>query len=200
MGLTPGLQLHLRGSERGAVTAEQVGLFVFDFSVAFELFRSQGQTGKAKQSLTQWHLFRGHRRVPPAERLVIRSLRMESPIDVVATTVALTATSAGAIWVAIQAIERICMFPLNRRKAQLEIRKLESEVRRLEQYEAQSSTRIGSVDESVLYLLEEKDRRRPSFDETERVVEKIQRRLENSPIRLADLDVEFCSDVEPPAD
>lgn len=197
-GRLPGLQLHLTGLERRTVTAEQVGLFLFDFSVAFELFRSQGLTLEEKPRLTKWHLYRGHRRVPPPERLVVKSIRMASPIDVVATTIALTASSAGAIWIAVQALERICMFPLNRRKAQLEIRKLELEVERFEREEARAIGLRAMVDERVLSSLGRGDRPRHLSDQDDRVVETIQRRLAESPIQIEDLDLEFNPDVESP--
>jgi hypothetical protein len=57
---------------------------------------------------------------------------MESPIEVIATTITLTGVGIGAVWATIQAFERIYMLPLNRTKTELEIRKLEQEVRRLE--------------------------------------------------------------------
>jgi hypothetical protein len=127
----PGIRLRILGADRAGIAAEQVGLFLFDFTVAFELFRRMVEERGAAR-LTNWDLYRGHRRVAPIERLAIERLRMESPIEVIATTITLTGVGIGAVWASIQAFERIYMLPLNRKKTELEIRKLEHEVRRLE--------------------------------------------------------------------
>jgi hypothetical protein len=127
----PGIRLRILGADGGDIAAEQVALFLFDFTVAFELFRRiVEERGTAR--LTKWDLYRGHRRLPSIERLVVERLRMESPIEVIATTIALTGAGIGAVWASIQAFERIYMLPLNRKKTELEVRKLEQEVRRLE--------------------------------------------------------------------
>jgi hypothetical protein len=64
----PGVRLRIRGVEGGIVTAEQLGLFLFDFSVAFELSRGRSEGGGSTPRLTKWHLYRGHKRVLPEER------------------------------------------------------------------------------------------------------------------------------------
>lgn len=126
----PGIRLRILGSDRYGIAAEQVGLFLFDFTVAFELFRRVvEERGPAR--LTGWDLYRGHRRVAPVERLAVERIRMESPLEVIATTITMTGLGIGAVWASIQAFERIYMLPLNRKKTELEIRKLEHEVRRL---------------------------------------------------------------------
>lgn len=79
---------------------------------------------------------------------------MESPIELVATTIAVTTAGAGAIWATVQAFERIFMLPLNRRKAELEVRKLELEVQRLATNWSVETAEAPSL-ESELELSEE---------------------------------------------
>lgn len=200
----PGIRLHIRGSDRTAITAEQVGLFLFDFTVAFEVFRRVAEDGALYPSLTKWDLYRGRHRVRPFERLAIESLRMESPIELVATTVAITAAGAGAIWAAVQTLERIYMFPLNRRKAELEIQKLGLEVEERQQKQLESGTaQLGPsrVADRLVGRLLAGDFRAERYDdsEPERVIRTVERRLLRNPVQVEQLDFAFDPDISPPA-
>lgn len=192
----PGLRFEIHGRETTTVTAEQVALFLFDFSLAFEVYRLlEGSDQHAR--LTKWHLYRGHRRVAAEERLVVTTLRMNSPIEVVATTAAASAASIAAVWGAVQVLERVCMFRLNRRRAMLEVRKLALEVQRLEM-ESIGCVRVGSsVGDRGPVLLDNSEYGAPHHpvDETERVLETLSRRIERSPLKVAELDVEFDPEV-----
>jgi hypothetical protein len=130
--------------------------------------------------------------------LVIQRLRLESPIEIVATTVALTAAGAGAIWAAVQAIDRVYTMRLNRRKAELEVRKLELELERLELENAQSRhfvpTALVSSDQVPMI------RGGGSvIGESEAVIRTIERRLRQNPIQVDEVEVEYDEGVEPPA-
>lgn len=196
----PGVRLRIRGVEGGVITAEQLGLFLFDFSVAFELSRGRLEGGDSTGRLTKWHLYRGYKRVPPEERLVIERFRMESPVEVLAATIATTSLGVGGIWAAIQAIEKLYMLPLNRRKTQLEMAKLELEVQRLEQersrerkYDTFASTRMTDASRRQF-----QEPRIYDLDETERITATVERRLLRSPVQVGDVDIEFVDRIRPP--
>jgi hypothetical protein len=225
----PGVRLRIVGADRRGIPAEQVGLFLFDFSVAFELFRRVAERGD-RDRLTMWDLYRGHKRVQPIERLAVERLRMESPIEVIATSIAITTAGIGGIWAAVQALERIYMLPLNRQKAELEVRKLELEVDRLElaeptatrqrilpRAEVERSARHRPDDDqdarpsrsvlrrsSVLERLmpggeNERSSTRYPYDDNRRVVETVRRRLLRNPIKVEQLELEFDPALPPPA-
>lgn len=221
-GRLPGVRLLIRGADPTPVAAEQVGLFLFDFTVAFEVFRSFVESGGAGR-VTNWDLYRGHRRVQPLERLAIQRLRMESPIEVVATAITLSGIGVGGLWAAVQAMERIYMLPLNRQKAELEIRKLEAEVALLEgDYEPRqlgtaAIQSFGDGERRSEELLRSKVLRHTSLeklmpptdaadfeddshDENRRVFSTLRRRLLRNPIQVEQLELEFDDHLLPPAD
>jgi hypothetical protein len=94
------------------------------------------------------------------------------------------------------------MLPLNHRKTQLEIAKLELEVRHLEQQSSQkqkydlfASTRTRSVSG-----LQFREPRTYDLDETARITATVERRLLENPVQVAELDVEFVERLRPPGD
>jgi hypothetical protein len=225
----PGVRLYIRASSRGGIAAEQIGLFLFDFSVAFDLFRRYVEHG-GKDRLTQWDLYRGHRRVSPIERVSIDRIRMESPLEIVATAIALSVGGATAVLTAVQAMERIYMLRVNRAKAELEVRKLEREVRQLESGDSGPRQLARIADEmprNPVDRVEELESPRPSkesamkgaalleqvvrgpdeirrprsdhHDENRRVLETVQRRLLRNPVQIDQLELEFDPRISPPA-
>ena len=82
----PGLELRLTGEDRYQPTLQQLGLFFSDLSILFELYRKVGTEVEPDTNITRFDLYRNAVRVAPEERLWLRGVRMESPLEMTILT------------------------------------------------------------------------------------------------------------------
>jgi len=127
------LRILLNFRKEHRVAALDFSSFVFDFDRLYValLRRMDGHLESRYQS----PFARSRFRVPKPYQLEISKIRFESPgfIEFVPQVVAALATGAGLIWVLLQIIEKAQMWPLQKKKLQLEIKKLEKETSNLRQ-------------------------------------------------------------------
>ncbi|GAB4562187.1 MAG: hypothetical protein Tsb007_27990 [Rhizobacter sp.] len=181
----PQLEIRFTTGEERSRPLEDVGLYLFDLTVVFELHVAKSMRDP-QSSITRFSLHRNHSRVTAEQRLRVQRISLASPLEIVAVIAASTAAGAAAIWSAVQAVERLAMLPLNREKTRAEIAKLNEETRKLE-YER---LRYGQV--TTTQVLEQlPDARNPDSKEPtpEQVIESAERRLESHGIRLQQIEI-----------
>ena len=186
----PQLEIRFMTAEQVAPSLEEVGLFLFDLTVLFEL-QVANSLPAASKAITRFSLYRNHARVPEEHRLRVQRISLASPLEIIAVIAASTAAGATAIWSAVQAIERLAMLRLNREKARAEIAKLNEETRKLQDERLRSSREIPV--ELVQQLPEEQDAASKELAPDE-VIQSATRRLESHGIKLQQIEVQYKSD------
>jgi hypothetical protein len=180
----PQLEIRFTTGDEYSPPLEDVGLFIFDLMVVFELHVAKSMP--ELNSISRFSLYRNHSRVLTEQRLRVQRISLASPLEIIAIVAASTAAGAAAIWSAIQAVERLAMLPLNREKTRAEIAKLTEETRKLE-YERLRLGPVPSVD-----LVEQlPNARSPDSKEPtpEQVIESAERRLGSHGIKLQQIEV-----------
>jgi hypothetical protein len=181
----PQLEIRFTTGKEFSPPLEGIGLYLFDLAVVFELHIAKSMPDSFN-SITRFSLYRNHSRVAQEQRLRVERISLASPLEIIAVIAASTAAGAGAIWSAVQAIERLAMLPLNREKTRAEIEKLTEETRKLE-YERLRS-RQGTTVQVAEQLSDERhtDSKEPT---PEQVIDNAQRRLESHGIKLQQIEV-----------
>ena len=163
------LRILLNFRKEHRVAALDFSSFVFDFNRLYVVLlrRMEGHLESRPLSLFD----RSRYRVPKPYELEISKVRFESPGIIEFVPLAATTIVGGAslIWVLLQIIEKAQMWPLQKRKLELEIRKLERET---------------------------SDLRQPSFEQIlaalkSPAVQSAVRQLEQNPIKPSDLSVKI---------
>lgn len=179
----PQLEITFLAEEEYSPPLEDVGLYMFDLAVVFELHVAQSMS---LGSITRFSLYRNHSRVSAEQRLRVQRIKLASPLEIIAVIAASTATGAAAIWSAVQAVERLAMLPLNKEKTRAEIEKLKEETKKLERERLQ----LGQV--AAVQVVEQLsdarnlDRNEPT---PEQVLEIAERRLCSHGIKLKQIEV-----------
>ena len=181
----PQLEIRFTTGEAFSPPLEDVGLYLFDLTVVFELHVAKSMSDSLG-SITRFSLYRNHSRVTAEQRLRVQRISLASPLEIIAVIAASTAAGAAAIWSAVQAVERLAMLPLNREKTRAEIAKLTEETRKLE-YE-----RLRSGQATTVQVVEQlPDDRNPDSKEPtpKQVIENAERRLGSHGIKLQQIEV-----------
>ena len=181
----PQLEIRFTTGEEFSPPLEDVGLYIFDLAVVFELHVARSMPDLLS-SISRFSLYRKHSRVSVEQQLRVQRISLASPLEILAVVAASTAAGAAAVWSAVQAIERLSMLPLNREKARAEIAKLNEEARKLE-YE-----RLRSGQVTTAQVIEQlPGPRNPDSKEPtpEQVIESAERRLESHGIKLKQIEV-----------
>ena len=127
----PVIQITVRGSESERPEFRDVVNFLWDFNLAFEL------SLLAVDPKYEWFRFSNHvfqrngRPVRVNDRLRLVSLTEESPLTLKTVATAAAGTAA-ALWVLVQSAQVVANWPLERAKLELEVRKTQLEVEKLE--------------------------------------------------------------------
>jgi hypothetical protein len=122
-------QIALRGEEGDYPSLIDVSTFLNDFNLLYEFSRLIVDSRYADYRFSRFSTYRNAIRIGPRDRLSIQTLRVQSPIVLVAVVLAIPA-SAAAIWALTQTVEKIFNFPLNREIRILERDKLRRELGR----------------------------------------------------------------------
>jgi hypothetical protein len=127
------LRILLNFRKEHRIAALDFSSFVFDFNRLYValLRRQDGYAENRRQP----PFVRDRFRVPKPYQLEISKVRFESPgfIEFLPQAATAVVGGVGLIWVLLQIIERAQMWPLQKRKLQLEIKKLERETSDLRQ-------------------------------------------------------------------
>lgn len=180
------------GYETVTPTLSDTGLFLYDFSTLYELAILAVDPRYERYSFSRYSLYRHNRPVSTEHRLQVVSIQQQSPLEIAAIIAAYGtagATVMAAFWALAQLVGYTYNFPLNRRKLQLEVAKLEREL--AENAESAGSS-IVSPEEAVDRLA----------TKALPLVEATARRLARSPIQLELISVgpiENLRDTSPPA-
>jgi len=171
------IQLVLRAEpkSRDSVTLLNMSGFLYDFNLLYEITRLAVDSKYEDFHFSPAAYYRQGRPLRTADRLQVRRVIYGSPLEVVAVVGAVGGSAvavATAVWLIVQAVEKIANFHLNRKKLRAELAKLEREEH---QSEATPNT------ERVKQLLE----RREALEMYENVI----RRLSDADIRVIEISV-----------
>ncbi len=181
-------RLTLAADPQSSPHISDIALFLYDFTSLYEIVRLAVDPRYRAYHFSRFSLYRNGRPLDERDRLQLGSIRMRSPLEVVASIAVAggaAASVATALWVVVQTIEKIYNLPLNRERLELEVQKLRRE-------EAQPALPLdlpgGKPDGQTLIA------RRKASDS----VEAIARRLESSPVRIIRIELEIRESPSPP--
>jgi len=176
------VEIYIRGDENRRTTPGDVGLFLYDTMILYELGRLATDPSYSDYSFSNFTLYRNARRLREQDRLYIDSLRIASPLEAIATVAAMGAAASsvtGAIWILVQTFEKISNLRLNREKLELEIQKLRTEglSSNQESPKVNSDFRDNILEGHIIN------------EEAFHLIDKLGRRLEKSPVQVDELEV-----------
>lgn len=150
-----------------------VSSLLYDFELLHDLSLILCREDYRDYRFSRYFFYRNGRPIKKDHKVRVARIVKESPITVelILTGVSL---SSGALWVLLQAIEKIQNWRLNREKLELEVKKLQLEIRKL-----------GLETEKLEVELDKKVKEREAFY----VLDSLVGRLDGIPIKLADLHV-----------
>ena len=181
---TQTLVIRLAAEVRDPPNVGGVALFLYDLDSLYEIARLALDPAYRSHRLSRFALYRNGRPLAPADRLLVRSLTLESPLELI-TTIAVAATAAAAVasavLAAVSVVERVYNLRLDREKLELEVAKLRRE-------ELQARLPLDLAEEpadppSVLHA--------KGADE---LLETVARRLAGAPVRVTALEVEVVEE------
>jgi hypothetical protein len=158
----------------------EIALFLYDFTSLYEIVRLAVDPHYRTYKFSRFSLYRNGRPLDERDRLELGSIRMRSPLEVVATIAVAggaAASAATAIWVVVQTLEKIYNLRLKREKLELEVQKL----RREEAQPALPMDLPGGKPDAQTQIA----RRKASES-----LEAVARRLEASPVRIVRIELE----------
>jgi hypothetical protein len=119
-----GVFVDLRSPERSPIGALELSSFLFDINRLYAVaFRAEQYPYEIDETRFRGY-GRGSFRVPKQQQLDVSRIRFESPGFLILST---ALTAATVVWMVIQIIDKVSLWPLQKAKLQLEIRKLQSE-------------------------------------------------------------------------
>ncbi|MGD0575121.1 MAG: hypothetical protein ABSB61_07105 [Anaerolineales bacterium] len=175
------LLLTIRADVGRTPDVAEVALFLYDFVSLYEIIRLGMDPEYKSYRFSRFCLYRKGRPLVPADRMLVRTIRLHSPLEVIATIAAAggaAAATATAIWSVLQVVEKLYSLRLNRQKLELEIRKLRREA-------VQTRLPLGLPEERPDLVAVLKKRNATEYLET------ISRRLHNSKVQITDIEVEI---------
>jgi hypothetical protein len=164
-----------------------VALFLYDFDSLYEIARLAVDPQYKSHRFSRFSLYRNGRPLMATDRMLMRAISLQSPLEVVATVAVVggAATSvAAAVWAIVQVIEKLYNLPLNRQKLELEVRKLKRE-------EAQARLPLGLPEE--VQDLERLLERRGAAP----YLETVSRRLVASAVKVRSLAIAVVEELAP---
>ncbi|MGA2111692.1 MAG: hypothetical protein ABSG98_06025 [Anaerolineales bacterium] len=166
----------------------EVALFLYDFVSLYEILRLGTDPEYKSYRFSRFCLYRKGRPLLPADRMVVRAIRLHSPLEVITTIAApggAAASVATAAWSVLQVVEKVYNLRLNRQKLELEIRKLKGEA-------VQTRLPLGLPEEMPDPLPVLMKRNAAGYLET------LTRRLRNSRVQVTDIQVEISGSPSDP--
>jgi len=172
-------KIHLKGEEDDYPLLLDVSTFLYDLNLLYEISVLATSNKYYEFNFSSFINQRNGRPLQKVDRLSVKSLKHQSPIDIV-LTVSTTAAAIGGIWGLVQVVEKIVNMPLSRRKLKAEVEKLE-----LENAEKAELRRQLAFEEPEKLELEMKNRNADTY------FNNTAKRLEKSKIRIREIEVEI---------
>jgi hypothetical protein len=120
-------RIALRGEEGDYPALINISSYLYDINLLYEFSRLVVDPIYQGYKFSRFSGYRNAKRLLPDDRLELESLRIESPIAMIAIVVALPA-AAGALWAFTQAFEKIANFNINRDILKLQRENLRKEL------------------------------------------------------------------------
>lgn len=170
-------RIGIRGKHGETPQLLEVCNFLYDFNMLYEVCRLATDQKYGGFIFSSHLYYRNGRPLRDEDRLSVESIRLESPVEI--QTLLLGGTGAvAAIWCVVQAVEKIAMLPLNRRKLMAEVEKLERENKKSKPDEA-------SPDIAVTRAISSIGRRNAT-----QFYEGLEKRLKESAIQILEFTIE----------
>lgn len=174
------LTLTIKADVGRSPDATEVALFLYDLVSLYEVLRLGTDPGYKSYEFSRFCLYRKGRPLLPADRMLVRTIRLHSPLELITTIAAAggaAASLATAIWSFLQVVEKLYNLRMNHQKLELEIRKLRHEA-------VQTRLPLGLPEEMPDPLPILKKRNATEYLET------LVRRLRSSRVQITDIQCE----------
>jgi len=128
---SPAVRISLVASELPRPVLGDVALFIYDFDSLYEVVRLSVDPRYEDFRFSRFALYRNGRPLKPEDRMHVESIRLESPLELVTTILAVSAAASsvlGTLLLATQVLEKTSNFRLSRRKLSLEVLRLERDL------------------------------------------------------------------------
>jgi hypothetical protein len=124
------LKLYFKEQEKTPLL-EDISSVLYDFELLYNFCLVTGAKEYSDYNFPQGFWFRKRRGIKEAHKLRTSKILKESPLFI-ELSIAESIAALGAIWILIQAIDKVYNMGLNRRKNILEVKKLKLEIEKLE--------------------------------------------------------------------
>ena len=165
-----------------------VGLFLYDLDSLYEIVRLALDPAYKSYRFSRFSLYRNGRPLADQDRLLVKRLKLASPLEVFATVAAVggaATTVAAAVWTLVQIVEKIYNLRLNHEKLELEVMKLQREA-------VQPRLPLDLPDKP---LSSEKILKRRAADGP---LETLEKRLASSTVRITEFEIEVIEKTTSP--
>ena len=178
-------RLALLGDEGEYPALNDISAFLYDFNLLYEFSRVVIDPKYGRVKLSRFSGYRNRKQLFAEDRLEVESLRIESPIALLAIVAAGPAVAA-TLWALTQTMEKIVNFSLNRDILKLQRDKLKREL------ETAQSTVAPSLPESDAGFREQLRVR-----EADRYFDRVGRRLEESSVHIKEIEITHIRELAP---
>jgi hypothetical protein len=164
------------------------GLFLYDLDSLYKIIRLALDPAYKSYRFSRFSLYRNGRPLADQDRLLVKRLKLSSPLEVLATVAAVggaATTVAAAVWTLVQTIEKIYNLRLNREKLELEVFKLQREA-------VQPRLPLDLPDKP---LSSDRILKRRAADEP---LETLEKRLASSAIQITNVEIEVLEQTSSP--
>jgi|LSQX01.2.fsa_nt_gb hypothetical protein len=176
------IQLFFREKEKDPLL-EDLSSLMYDFELLYNFCLVTNSKKYADYNFPQGFWYRKGRGISDEDKLRTSKIIKESPLSI-ELLIAATPAALGAVWLLIQAIEKVYNMELEHRKKALKIKKLKLEIQKLENQKLEKEAMKKDLEEVL---------KKPQNQRTFRF---IYRRLETSTIKLEDFEFAI-DDAEP---
>jgi hypothetical protein len=170
-------RISLRGNEGDYPSLVEISSFLYDFNLLYEFSRMVVDPEYQGYKFSRYSGYRNAKRVSPDDQLEIESLRVESPIALIAVAVAVPAAAA-ALWAVVQTIEKIANFGVNRDILKLQRENLRKQ---LDTTPANSRPELPESDEPF--------REQLRIREADYYFGRVERHLQDSQVRVREIEI-----------
>jgi hypothetical protein len=169
-------RIALRGEEGDYPALIDISSFFYDFNLLYEFSRLVVDPKYEGYKFSRYSGYRNAKRVFPDDRLEIESLRIESPIALIAIVVAVPA-AAGALWAFTQAFEKIANFRINRDILKLQRESLRKELQATPARASETPDTDATFQEQL------------HIREADYYFGRVERHLHDSPVRVKETEI-----------
>ena len=179
-------QIELRASEGDDYpTFSDINYFLHDLNLFYEFSRVIVDPKYRDYRFSRFFAYRNRQRIEPDDQLRIQRLAQESPLEI-AAIVAAGPSAATTIWILIQAFEKIANYSLSRDILKLTREKLRREL-----------AGPGTPTDGAPEITYDRFTEQVHIREAEYTYGKIEQHLNDSPIRIREIEVKYVRELPP---